>query len=70
MNAQQTDFTSQDAQLLIQTAQNAPLQNMQHAAVISTLLQRFQVFYQQATAPAAPSADAEAQPGEASPSAD
>lgn len=40
-----SNFTEQDAELLIQTAQSAPLQNMRHAQAVSELLTRFQQFF-------------------------
>jgi hypothetical protein len=44
-------MTPQDAQLIINTAQTAPLQNMQHAAALSEALQRFRTWYEKSTQP-------------------
>lgn len=41
-------FTDQDAQLIVDAAQNAPLPNMDAAAIRGGALLRFQAFYKQA----------------------
>lgn len=38
-------FSPADAQTLVVQAQSAPLDNMEHAATVSTALQRFQQWY-------------------------
>lgn len=48
------EFTPQDAQFLIATAQSAPLQNMKHAEAVSQLLQRFQAWYAFQVSPPGP----------------
>lgn len=45
-----SNFTEQDAELLIQTAQAAPLQNMRHAQAVSEMLTRFQQWFAEAKA--------------------
>lgn len=47
-------FTANDAELLIQVAAAAPLQNMQSAERLAQLFMRFRVFAQQAFAAQAP----------------
>lgn len=47
-------FTPQEAQTLIQIAQSAPLQNMQHATAVFTLLQKFEAWYNHVNTPPPP----------------
>ncbi len=51
-------FTPQEATALIQLVQSAPLQNMQHAAAVSSLLQKFQTWYDYVNLPPPPASDA------------
>lgn len=39
------EFTTADANALIELCNSAPLQNMRHAAAVSQLLQRFNQWY-------------------------
>jgi hypothetical protein len=41
-------FSPQDAQLMVNHVQTAPLQNMQHAAEVSMLIQKFKAWYEHA----------------------
>lgn len=47
-------FTPQDAQSLVALASNAPLRNLAEAGQVSALLQRFLMWHQFVTQPAAP----------------
>lgn len=43
-------FSAQEAQLLVNHAQTAPLQNLQHASEVSVVLQKFRAWYEHAVA--------------------
>lgn len=47
-----TPFTPADVQLLLDTAQSAPLQNMRHAEAVAGVCQRAQGYFQSIFAPA------------------